>query len=76
MVCLPEHFAYHDKGKSFGEEFKGFEKSVIEENLHWFEQYCQLAIDNQVWLSLGCYPEFKMYPNGKKALYNTHYIIN
>lgn len=46
MVCLPEHFAYHDKGKSFGAEFSEFTKEVIEENNHWFEAYCQLAIDN------------------------------
>ena len=56
MVCLPEHFAYMNMetvatgGKSFylNEEL----------NLKLFHRYRQLALDNQVWLSLGCFPEY------------------
>ena len=29
-----------------------------------------------MWLSLGCYPEYREYPDGRQVLYNTHYIIN
>ncbi len=59
MVCLPEHFSYHDK-----RGFCGHDEISFQDNEKWFERYCQLAVDNQVWLSLGCYPERKKHSNG------------
>ena len=38
-----------------------------------FQRYKQLALDNQVWLSLGCFPERS---KRRRANYLTHSIIN
>ena len=38
-----------------------------------FTRYKQLALDNQVWLSLGCFPE---HDNESGNYYLTHSIIN
>ena len=42
-------------------------------NLRLFQRYKQLALDNQVWLSLGCFPE---YSKKTGQNYLTHSIIN
>ena len=71
MVCLPEHFAYMTQNRdgSLANAFEFDDKL----NAHLFQKYKQLALDNQVWLSLGCFPE-KDLVTGKNYL--THYIIN
>ena len=52
MVCLPEHFAYMNPDTLQGKEY-GFRDI----NNEIFARYKQLALDHQVWLSLGCFPE-------------------
>ena len=39
-----------------------------------FMRYKQLALDNQVWLSLGSFPERDEF--NKDILYQTHAIVN
>jgi nitrilase len=48
LICLPENFACH------GSEEGRF---LLANNRKWFHEYRQLALDNQVWLSLGSFPE-------------------
>ena len=73
MVCLPEHFAYMSQ-HNFSEKreiFKGFNERV---GGPLFDKYRQLALDNQVWLSLGSFPEGSSTVDGKT--YSTHVIVN
>lgn len=49
LVCLPDKFAY-----------SSMDERVFSENPEtgvWFNKYRQLALDHQVWLSLGGFPE-------------------
>ena len=68
MVCLPEHFAYMNPDTLRGKEY-GFRDL----NNTLFDKYKQLALDHQVWLSLGCFPEHDVR-TGKDYL--THSVIN
>ena len=68
MVCLPEHFAFMSEHTMKGNyDLRG----RLDEDL--FKRYCQLALDHQVWLSLGCYPEKCGESND---VYLTHSIVN
>ena len=66
LICLPENFAYHGNQS---ERLK-----LVSSLQYWFNQYRQLALDNQVWLSLGSFPE--LCPSDPTKHYQTHYIIN
>ena len=72
MVCLPEHFAYMNQDKQH------FQKIYLTENYKalnqdLFKAYRELALENRVWLSLGCFPE-EDSQSGKPFL--THSIID
>ena len=71
MVCLPEHFAYitHETVSSQGKIYDFSDRL----DAALFKRYRQLALDNQVWLSLGCFPEF--HPETGN-LYLTHSIVD
>ena len=73
MVCLPESFAYMS-GQTFSEgreKITGFDERI---GGRLFDRYRQLALDNQVWLSLGSFPENSSTVRGKS--YSTHVIVN
>ena len=73
MVCLPESFAYLSSN-SFSEgreKITGFDERI---GGRLFDRYRQLALDNQVWLSLGSFPENSSTVRGKS--YSTHVIVN
>ena len=70
MVCLPEHFAYMNENTESAIKSFNFDESL---NQKLFKKYRQLALDNQVWLSLGCYPE---RDEKNKKNYLTHFILN
>ena len=73
MVCLPEHFAYMSQEMNSGNfEYHTKFKERIDGTL--FNKYKQLALDNQVWLSLGSFPEEDEKDPG--VVYQTHAIIN
>jgi len=57
MVCLPEHFAYmtNEIIRSTG-KIDDFRDNKCDNEL--LKKYRQLALDHQVWLSLGCFPEY------------------
>lgn len=65
LICLPENFACHGNDE---------ERMALAKNRKWFHEYRQLALDNQVWLSLGSFPERS--PDDPTRHYQTHYIIN
>ena len=46
MVCLPGDFSYRGNIKDEEMTFSKFRKEDIKENVFWFKQYTQLAIDN------------------------------
>ena len=80
MVCLPEHFAYmstlkndeHSSSDHIVNSKDGNFKERVGGKL--FSKYTQLALENQVWLSLGSFPESV---EGKPEMtYQTHCIIN
>jgi predicted amidohydrolase len=55
MICLPEHFAFHDKHSIRNN--MTFNQSSPEELNLILDRYKELAFINRVWLSLGCFPE-------------------
>lgn len=69
LICLPDRFAYQAmKGNTWCEN---------PETGKWFAKYRQMALENQVWLSLGGFPEqCQLSKNNKQMYYETHYIIN
>ena len=75
MVCLPEHFAFHDKHSIRNN--MTFNTSQPEALDLILDRYKMLALNNRVWLSLGCFPEVELDKNTDTMNYfNTHYIVN
>ena len=75
MVCLPEHFAYMSQANYVqgGDMTKGFPYRIGDGKGGLFDRYRQLALDHQVWLSLGSFPEGSSTAD---KTYMTHVIVN
>ena len=67
LVCLPDRFAYQPShlGATWSENINTGK---------WFAKYKQLALENQVWLSLGGFPE--THETDPDYYYSSHFIIN
>ena len=81
MVCLPENFAHHDQqvsgSKHHHKTITNIYDQTIDQNKSLLKKYCSLAVENQVWLSLGGYQELcKDRVTGEIRTYMSHFIIN
>ena len=68
MVCLPESFAHHHGPDIISGDFHENIRDGV-----WFNRYKELALENQVWLSMGSFP---VTARNGKCFYQTHFIIN